>query len=426
MLQSEFYQKSQKENDIAPFLMFEGVTPAFNEIQKLEALSRGLDNLNVNVFTFYNEVMKAMDFVVLSDFWKVYQINPSNLSTIGSVTADVPEGNSSTGSLAFLSFLSSAHPLPEYGTTNRFTFLSSVSLVPWIKSTISLIRINSTKKRQLVARWKVEKVPYMHSFSVTKHYVVIFASPFYVNTIKMVKTAEPFTSLDWFPDEKTNIYVVKIATGEVTSLQVDNMFCMHFVNAFENPDGKIVVDASTYPNPDFVGSLQMDILMDPVRRNSFDTHALLRRYVIDVDNQAVEVSKFESSVSVPFSIYLDMPVINELYRYRTYCYVYGLVLKTDDVNLSHIALVKKNVCGDPQKDKYWQVEDHYPVEPWFVAFPKADAEDDGYLMVPVIDGHKGMSYLAILDARDMRLVNKAYLPTVVPYNLHGRFFPDVL
>ena len=412
--------------DIAAYLMFEGVSPPFNEAEKLEALARGIDNMNVNVYKLHDVERNVSEYIALNDFWKVYKFNPSNLSTDGAVTADIPSKNTPVGKFAFLSFLSSAHPLPEPGTNNHFTFLSSVSLVPWIKSTISLIRINSLSKRQLVAQWNVEKVPYMHSFSVTENYAILFSSPFYVNTIKMIKSAEPFESLDWFPDENTKVYVVNIKTGKVKTLETDNMFCMHFVNAFEDESGKIIVDASSYPNPDFVGSLQIEVLMDPVRRNSFDAHALIKRYVIDVESEEIGLLHFEPSISVPFSVKLDMPVINEDFRYKKYCYIYGLVLKSDEIRLSNISIVKKNICGQPEEDRSWFSEGHYPVEPWFVNHPDSQSEDHGLIMFPVIDGHNASSYLAILDARDMSLVTKAYLPTIVPYNLHGRFFPDVI
>lgn len=416
-----------KADDITPYLMFEGVTPDFNEIEKLECLSRGIDNMNVNVYGIKDGSTGKTDYIAVNDFWKVYTFNATNLTTFGPVTAKVPNRDKTpTGSFAFLNFLSSAHPLPESDTSNHVTFLSSVSLLPWEKSTISLVRLKSVHDRELIARWPVEKVPYMHSFSVTKHYAVFFASPFYVNTLKMIKNAKPFLSLDWLPEEKTTVYVVNTTSGEVITLKTDTMFCMHHLNAFEADDGSIVVDVSSYPSPEFVADLQIEILMDVKKRNAFDPHALLKRYVIDVTSGMITLQRFEASIHVPYSVNLDMPVINENYRYKKYCYVYGIVLKHDNISLSSIALVKKNLCGLKDQDASWTVQGHYPVEPWFIPSPNAKDEDDGILMVPVIDGFNSTSYLAILDAKTMHTVNIAYLPTVVPYSLHGRFFTEIV
>ena len=405
--------------------MFEGVTPKFNEIQKIEALARGIDNMNVNVYSIYNVNERRYQYIALNDFWKVYEIHPNNLTTVGHVTAPIPKGHAS-GSFAFLSFLSSAHPLPEYGTTNHFTFVSSVSVIPGVKSKISLVKIMNVNKRNLVAQWSVDKVPYMHSFSVTENYVIFFASPFYVNVEKMIKYAEPIDSLDWIDGEDTTVYVVTVDTGEVTEIKTDNIFTMHHVNAFEIGEGKLTVDVSSYPSPSFVKNLKMDILRDPVKRNQFDAHALLKRYEIDVGAKSMTMQTFKPSISVPYAANIDMPTLNENYRFKHYCKVYGIVLKKDNITLSKISIAKKDLCGNIETDSEWFEEGHYPVEAWFVPSPDGKEEDDGFLLVPVLHGYKRQTYLAIIDAKTMKIVNRAYLPTVVPFSLHGRFFEEVI
>jgi carotenoid cleavage dioxygenase-like enzyme len=55
--------------------------------------------------------------------------------------------------------------------------------------------------------------PYMHSFSVTENYVIIFAAPFYVNVVNMVRYAAPIKGLDWKENDPTIIYIVNIKTG---------------------------------------------------------------------------------------------------------------------------------------------------------------------------------------------------------------------
>ncbi|XP_069110893.1 beta,beta-carotene 15,15'-dioxygenase-like [Argopecten irradians] len=428
-LQSDFYKESVAKNDIASYLMFESVVPKFNEVQKLEALARGIDNMNVNVYKFTDQSSgNISQYVVLNDFWKIYQIEPSSLTTIKPVTASVPNGKHS-GGFAFLSFLSSAHPLPESGTLNHFTFLSSVSLIPGIKSKISLVRIKSTTEREVVADWDVDKVPYMHSFSATENYVIIFAAPFYINVGKIIRTAEPFKSLDWFENEDTTIYVIHIKSGHVQKLSIPNVFSMHHINAFERNDSKIVVDVSAYTSPAFVKNLEVAILRDAQKRNNFDAHAMVKRYVIDLVNEHATMETFETneSTGVACADKLDLPTINEQYRYKEYCFVYGVVLKWDNVRLSRIAIVKKDLCGQ-NRDRMWFVPNHYPMESWFVPFPShlSKDEDDGYLLVPVLDGIKKTTYLAFIDAKTMKTTHRAYLPTAVPFGLHGRFFPELV
>jgi hypothetical protein len=68
----------------------------------MEALVRGIDNMNVNIYRFFNQKADIYEYVVLSDFWKIYQVNPHGLETIKSVTAELPHKGQS-GMFAFLS-----------------------------------------------------------------------------------------------------------------------------------------------------------------------------------------------------------------------------------------------------------------------------------------------------------------------------------
>jgi hypothetical protein len=57
-------------------------------------------------------------------------------------------------------------------------------------------------------------------------------------------------------------------------------------------------------------------------------------------------------------------VINEAYRGRHYCIIYGWTA----FDYSRMALVKKNVC-DPSRDLVWTLQDHYSSEAWFFQRP---------------------------------------------------------
>lgn len=526
-IQSGFYMDSMESNIIAPYLLFETVSPPFGFFDRLKCLARGIDNMNVNVYEFTNPKSMKKEYAALSDFWVIYKINIQNLSTEAKIKPTVnyrhqnrywnerksynsfsrrkwsrgrqrrnqhrmrrqrqweierrrrryemPSRDVSTSSLSFLSLMSSAHPLPEYGTSNRFTYLASVAVLPWQSNMISLIRMESLKRRTIVAQWSVDRVPYMHSFSVTKTRVVLLACPFFVNVMCMVRTAEPFSCLDWKQNEPSTLYVVSLKDGTVDTIRIPNVFTMHHVNAYDVEDGygydsdgydeyddkgkediinykyhnyatipqrlkhndrhgqknknktnNIVVDISSYPNPNFVKNLQLKIVKDHVKRNQFKVHARLKRIHIDMTKKNASVNDIDLGPPPSISSYLDMPVINEKYRSHRYCYVYGIVLKTDNVTLSKIAIVKKDVChtGSENRDEVWHVPGEYPSEPWFVERPGAVSEDDGILFVPVIKGFENSTYLVMLNAKDMTVISEAKVPTNIPYSLHGRFFPS--
>ncbi|ESO86260.1 hypothetical protein LOTGIDRAFT_167306 [Lottia gigantea] len=422
-IESSFYNDSLATDDIAPYLLFEGVIPEFSAYDKMKALMRGIDNMNVNVYKFYNEERNSSEYVALNDFWKIYEISPWDLTTLGAVTPHIGE-RSLGGSFGFLDLLSSAHPLPEPGTRNHITFLSSVSVIPFFSNTISLIRIKSAVEREVIAKWDVGRVPYMHSFSVTENYAILFANPFYVNVLRMLRKAEPFECLDWYADEPTTVYVVNLNSGELITMSTINVFTMHHVNAYERKD-KIIIDVSAYPSPEFVKSLQMEILRDPTQRNAFDAHAQLKRFRINLTKNKINYVKRDPKTKIPYSMNLDMPTINELYRASRYCFVYGIVLKTDNINLSHISIVKRDMCRRG-RDRSLYIKYHYPSEAWFVPNPRRKSEDDGVLLVPILDGVRQKSYLAVISAKTMKIINRSYLPVVIPFSLHGRFFDEIV
>ena len=103
-----------------------------------------------------------------------------------------------------------------------------------------------------------------------------------------------------------------------------------------------------------------------------------------------------------------------------YCVIYGW----SSFDYSRNALVKKNVC-DASKDKVLYWENHYPTEMYFLADPEGSEEDDGVLVSVSFDGELEKSYLLLLDAKNFKEIDRAYLPINIPYPLsHGMHFPN--
>lgn len=67
-------------------------------------------------------------------------------------------------------------------------------------------------------------------------------------------------------------------------------------------------------------------------------------------------------------------------------------------------------------------ENHYNGEAIFVPNPDGEAEDDGVLMTIGFDGVKEQSYLFILNATDLTVIDRAYTQHIVPLSFHGAFF----
>ncbi|CAH1791898.1 unnamed protein product [Owenia fusiformis] len=422
-LRSEGYSKSIDNDNVYPYLTFGPVEPPFGYFESAQALYNGVDNTNINIYSFGNG--SAKETVTLSDFWVNYKIDTGDLSKAEKIDADID-----INKLSFIPLLSTAHPLPEYGTSNDIIIASSFGIFPGRSNKLHVVRIRSSGDREVITSIDVDNVHYVHSFAATERYVIIFANPVYVSVANILKSFNAMGSLDWHKDKQTDVYVVKIKDGHVTKLQTERAFNLHHVNAYETRSGKIKVDVITYPDINSIKQFTVDTLSDRNKRNQIRANNVLKRYTIDLKLGRVVPYTFGSNIkrSKMGSVNrLDMPVINEKFRHHKYCYIYGQAMKNDGINLSDISLVKKDVCGG-SRDAVWSMNNHYPTEPWFVPNPSNEiggsSEDDGIIMSLVLDGEKEKSYLLILNAKTMKTVNKIYLPTPVPLTIHGRFFPN--
>ena len=402
------------KRDIDAYMLLAQPIPEFNMLQKAEQIIRNTDNTNVNVFKF------GSDYVTMSDIWKVYSFNRTNLNTLKPI---YPEISGISASLAPKYFMSTGHPLPMSGTDQWLTY----GLEPGFRSAaLNVLLIKSANERQLLTRIPVDKNYYMHSFGATENYVVFFAHQFHYDIATIMEKVEILDAFRWNPEIPTYIYVVNLKTTEVRKFTTESRFFIHYINGFEIGDhnGKngnlsLVMDFVTYDNPAIVTKATMDLLRNPEARGNFSTiKPEIMRYTVHLNNGTVRRKTFPTKPRMDITNKLDFPAINEKFRYRRYCNVY---VSVHSRGVERMILVKKDLCNH-MKDLIWSVPNHYPSEPWFVANPDATAEDDGLLLDVVLDGNKGKSYLAVFDAKTMKMINRAYLPNFVPFGLHGRLF----
>ena len=292
--------------------------------------------------------------------------------------------------------------------------------MPFSHDHLELIRIVSADRRELISRISIPKTPYMHSFGLSENYALIFASPLYVNYLKIATTGIAEESLEWHDDERMAIYMFNIHTGSVEVFDTDPVFPMHHINAYEVGDNFVIADVVTYPNISFMEELELATVLDPVKRKSIPVDCRIRRYTFNRKQNTVQVKAFNSE-GHDFINRMDLPTINEKHRQKHYCYTYGIVLKGDDHDIADDRLVKKDVCGGGG-DLYWNRVNHFPMEPTFIPRPGATDEDDGILLSTVLNGDNEHSYLGMWDARTMEMINYGEIPTIIPFLLHGRFF----
>lgn len=415
-VQSSFLRDSLAGNTIAPYQCFTTVDPPFSFFEMVTAVMNGPDNMNANVYRF-GDGKGGKDYVAVTDFWRQYVFSPDDLSTISRIEPELFGAQ-----LGSFDTMSTAHPVPEPDTFNHLTILVSMKLIG--PHYITLVRIRSTNEREIVASWPVWNMPYMHSLGVTTTHALLFAPPHFIDMMCLLVKHTPYDCMSWRPDLGSTVYAVELRTGKVTTLPMEAVYAKHHVNAFDFDDNNIVMDICAYEEPqgpatDFI----LDHLRNPGDFGLYQKYSTLTRFRIDLEQGVVTRQKLPTPSSA-FIADLEMPAFNEAFRAKFYCYAYGLNIRPSSQNGASFSIVKRDLCAEG-KGRSWTRDGHFASEPVFVRNPGGTDEDDGVLLVSMMEGATGKSYLAVLDATVMQLIGFADLPDSMPYTVHGKFYADL-
>jgi len=121
---------------------------------------------------------------------------------------------------------------------------------------------------------------------------------------------------------------------------------------------------------------------------------------------------------------VDFPYVNPNFASQKHQYVWGLsAYAQNSTHYEDWAVLKIDREATGVNTKAWYKKGHFPSEPVFVPKP-GGAEDEGILLVQVLDGEQDRGYLLALDAATMTEVAMASLDAgeQLPYSQHGRWF----
>jgi len=176
-------------------------------------------------------------------------------------------------------------------------------------------------------------------------------------------------------------------------------------------DNSIVIDILAYRNADvYTKYTFVDFLISDEPWPAESIFARFRLSGSDIQLSYLTGTKFKFTT-------WEFPQINHRFGKKDYTYVYSLVNALD----ADSGISKLNV-------KTSEVIDWYPGdgifvgEPVYVDRPSASAEDDGVLLVGVLNSKLKQSGVFVLDAKDLSVLGSAYGPDVVPFGFHNRFY----
>jgi torulene dioxygenase len=349
------------------------------------------------------------------------------------------------------------------------------------------IRLYEPVWRHLGA-WKTMRslrAAYIHSFSMTKNYVIIPNYPYYfmANGLAVMYYSSAYQAFHWNENENTLFHIIDRHTGKhVATYEAEPCFSFHSVNAWDEevelPGGYrervIYMDMCTYDNAKIVeasfelgkkrsGKLDFDHIQpatytcDPNNQDKSQIKlAELRRYRLgNVPVSAPNDDKYQPSwlgfsFNKSFTAYnkrrvasytaigydLEMPCLNQKYNLKPYRYVWGVCSSKYTPRSTYTNVVNGLIKFDLTKPytgsntdekssaKIWDQPGCSCSEPIFIPNPEATSEDDGAVLSVVNEVNtKGEAsfFILILNAATMEEMGRSTVGKFNAFTLHGSF-----
>ena len=186
--------------------------------------------------------------------------------------------------------------------------------------------------------------------------------------------------------------------------EIDPCYIFHPLNAYDLPDGRVVLDAVRHPK-----------VFDRQRLGPDEGPPRLDRWTIDPGTGRVDQETLDDRPQ-------EFPRLHEGFQGREHRYGYGV---TTEAALAPTTALKHDVVAATT-----EVHDFGPgrssQEPVFVPRAGAAAEDDGWILAYVHDATTDRADVVVLDAHDFtgEPVATVHLPVRVPYGFHGNWVPS--
>jgi beta,beta-carotene 9',10'-dioxygenase len=280
----------------------------------------------------------------------------------------------------------------------------------------NIYRLPGGKRPERVASLPVQQPAYMHSFGMSRNYIILTEFPLVVNPISLLLWLKPYIeNFRWKPERGTPFWVIERDSGKLVGrFDSEPFFAFHHVNAFER-DGELVVDLAAYEDASILKAYYLDNLQSGQAELPFGK---LRRYRIPLNGQTASHEVIsDACVELPS---FDYPRYNMVSSYR---YVYAISIHPQHRQGFYNQIVKVDI--DSGETKNWFEAGCFPGEPVFVGRPKRTLEDDGLILSVVLDAARGNSFLLVLDAHTFQEMARAEIPHAVLFGYHGAYFPNL-
>ena len=254
----------------------------------------------------------------------------------------------------------------------------------------------------------VEHGPCIHDCAITARFVVVLDLPV-TFSMRAVLGGQQFP-FRWNPAHRARVGLLP-RTGEAADMiwcDVEPCFVFHVANAYDDADGRVVLDVIAYDTMFASGA------------NGLDALGRLERWVVDPATRRIARHVVDATAQ-------EFPRIDERRFGLPHRHAYTVAVPPDgDPQLSGATKLFRHDMQDGGRQVHEFGEGRVPGEFVFVPAHADAAEGEGWLVGLVIDTASQTTELAILDAQAFEAppVASVRLPHRIPPGFHGNWFPE--
>lgn len=351
-------------------------------------------------------VMHAGKLLALWEGGRPTRIHPDTLDTLGAHDFD--------GGLKWLGAFS-AHPKWDFATGDMFNF--GLAMFPTPK--LICYRVDRTGRLHRLGHVPLPRPMFNHDVGLTHHHMVFVIPPLVFPLRRSLEAGigvrNFIDAIDFDATRGTMIALVPRDGGRSRILHTDPSLHLHLSNAYEDGEDTVVELVDYHSSWQELNG-QLSLVPTLAQTATMPYGGQLTRLRITPSGH---VSREPIT-----DLYGEFPMLNVKTMASQNRYTYLSAALGGNIYPNAVAKID-NTTG---KETVYRLPDgHLPHEAIFAAHPDGVDEDDGWLLVPVIDGVENIASLIILDAKDIEAgpVYQGRLRHHLPLTFHGCYTPRV-
>lgn len=276
---------------------------------------------------------------------------------------------------------------------------------PDLINKLHYVVVGPDAKVSKVVEIEVADMPMVHDMSLTDKYAVVYDLGVTVS-FDLLGEGYPFP-FGWNAEKECRVGLIPRDGGDIIWCPVDPCILFHPLNAYDTPDGNVVIDLCRYDH----------IFLTDNNGPFRDAQPTLDRWTINPSTRTIHEEQIDDRAH-------EFPSHNPQYGLRKHRFGYTAEIDT----------TRPELHGQTHKIDFdtGLISSHDygtgvgAAEPIFVPKQGSSAEDDGWLLTLAYDANTKASSLHILEAADLSLppVAKIHIPQRVPIGFHGSWVPD--